>query len=185
MAEIDNKEVETSKGADAQVFSADYVKELRNDGKEARIALSEAKKALEQMQTKEQEAQTKALEEQKRFEELYNQTKMELDAFKQRYNEVETIANTYKEEQERRKAALLEKLPENKRETYKALDVMILEDIVSSYAPQSINSLGNDISTTNAPTSLEGLNGTQIAELSAKNPTLYQQLIKQSLNKGI
>jgi hypothetical protein len=140
--------------------------------RDARKQLEKDKAALET--AKENDAK-KALIEQGKYKDLYETTLKELEAlkplteYKAKYDEVIQI----------RKNEILERIPEDKRESYKNFDISVLEIVSKDLqaTPKVPNSPGAEITKKQGEEfDITKMTSEQIFDLANKNPQAYFEL---------
>jgi hypothetical protein len=148
------------------------ISELRDENAKHRKQKQDAKAAQEV-------AERKALEEQSKYKELYERTNSELETLKQSAQEAITRAQSL---EEMTRKELLEKLPANTRANYKTMPVDTLKLIVTDFVGANPHSPGGQGNLPNGtPTTLDGMNDQQIADLYSTNPALAAELTRKQI----
>lgn len=154
-------------------FSADYVQALRKENAKWRTKKNELEDILEQLKeehSRELAKMGKGTETAQNELEQLRAKVAELEAMSAEGAQAIEQLNTYKEQ---RKQSLLEKLPEEKREKYEALDVsaleLVIDDVVRS-PQQSVGTNGIPKKGGETPTDMAGMTLQEQQEMLRTNP---------------
>lgn len=179
-------------GAETVTFSAEQqaaiakmveeaTKKANNEAAATRVKLRELEKAKE-------DEQKAALEQQGKFKDLYEQTKVELDRIKPAH---EQITAEFTKLETSRRAELLERIPVDKREGYKEFPLHLLEQVakdLSTAQATTTSSVGATSGSQPAgggklPDSIDEMSMEQVAQLAKENPQLYAQMLEKRNKK--
>lgn len=135
----ENTQPEETQNDEEKLYTADYVKALRQESAKHRVQKQEYKEKLEELQVKHMKEIEKMGTKEQNDKELVAELQHKIEQLEAKSAEgakaIEQL-NTYKEE---RKKTLLEKLPEDKREKYAGFDVsaleVVIDDVVRSPQP--------------------------------------------------
>lgn len=156
--ETQNQDMESQNNAPAEANNTEHmIPKSRFD--EVNNKFKELKKQLDDMQRSKSESETKSLEEQKRYQELYEKLKAETDPIRQASEQLQR----YRESFENSLKARIERIPEDKRRVIPAFDDPI-QTMAWLDEAESLNLFGAP-SKPQAP----NLNGTSGAVGSAKD----------------
>jgi hypothetical protein len=126
-----------------KVFDEAYVKELRAEAKSKGQKLKEYESKLTEFENAKLEAEKNALIEQGKFEELYKKEQLEKAELLNKISEYEPIVSQYQESINKKRAELIETLPENMRQEFAELGIEKLELLAKQFQNVNRNSIGN------------------------------------------
>lgn len=128
---------------DSKVYDEDYVKQLRAEAKGYRLRNQEIENKLTEFENAKLEAETNALIEQGKFKELFEKEQLEKAQLMSKISEYEPIVSKYQESINKKRAELIEILPEYMREEFKELGIEKLELLAKQFQNVNRNSIGN------------------------------------------
>lgn len=126
-----------------KVFDEAYVKELRAEAKSKGQKLKEYEAKLTEFENAKLEAENNILIEQGKFEELYKKEQLEKSELLNKISEYEPIVSKYQESINKKRAELIETLPENMRAEFAELGIEKLEILAKQFQNVNRNSIGN------------------------------------------
>lgn len=126
-----------------KVFDEAYVKELRAEAKSKGQKLKEYEAKLTEFENAKLEAEKNALIEQGKFKELFEKEQLEKSELLNKISEYEPIVSKYQESINKKRAELIETLPENMRSEFAELGIEKLELLAKQFQNVNRNSMGN------------------------------------------
>ena len=152
VADATNQSVDTQKpdlvetkadSSSPKVFDEAYVKELRAEAKSKGQKLKEYEAKLTEFENAKLEAEKNALIEQGKFKELFEKEQTEKAELLNKISEYEPIVSKYQESINKKRAELIETLPENMRAEFAELGIEKLEILAKQFQNVNRNSIGN------------------------------------------
>ena len=126
-----------------KVYDEEYVKQLRAEAKSYRLRNQEIENKLTEFENAKLEAEKNALIEQGKFKELFEKEQSEKAELLNKISEYEPIVNQYQESINKKRAELIETLPENMRAEFAELGIEKLELLAKQFQNVNRNSIGN------------------------------------------
>ena len=128
---------------DSKVYDEDYVKGLRAEAKSYRLRNQEIENKLTEFENAKLEAEKNALIEQGKFKELFEKEQAEKAELMNKISEYEPIVSKYQESINKKRAELIETLPEHLRTEFSELGIEKLEILAKQFQNVNRNSMGN------------------------------------------
>lgn len=170
-----------TQGQEQKTFSADYVKELREENKSWRIRLSEVEKSLQSYQEKEKQIQEQEAIKRGEFEKLLSEKESSLQALRKELESLKPIAEEYNKIKLSRKDELLAKLPEHVKEDFKTASIEEIERAVKLLpsAQVSPSVASGQVYAPSQNEDITKLTQEQLEQIRVQNPTRFSEIIKQ------
>jgi len=174
---------EGKKPEEEKTFTADYVKQLREEAKENRLKYSETEKRLQELQMQIEEEKKLKDTEQGKFKELYEKESETKKQLQTEFEEIKTFKEKYEKLETEIRDDLLKQLEDSHKEIAKDLDIIKLK----SYVALNSAKHNYDTSRTGGMSFVtDGKNWTdytskELDEISQKNKSLFNKLYENFL----
>lgn len=163
-----------------KTYSAEYVKELREEAKQHRLKASETAERLKALEDAK-------MQEQGQFKELSEKLKLENAELKKQAEKVAEYETRLNQIEEQRKKELLEKLPETLRTEWQDANTDILSKVVKTFetAPKKTHDGGFSGKSQKdySGAKWDDLTTAELEELKKTNPDIYNKIYKTKYGK--
>ena len=126
-----------------KVYDEDYVKQLTSESIKRRKRIEELEAERAEIENGKLEAERNALIEQGKFKELFEKEQAEKAELMSKISEYEPIVSKYQESINKKRAELIETLPEHLRTEFSELGIEKLEILAKQFQNVNRNSMGN------------------------------------------